>query len=43
MDKKDWKSRLRHLGMAGILFFTVKGIITLTAGAWLLNWLGCGD
>lgn len=42
MEKKDWKTKLRQLGMAGILFFTIKGILTLTLGAWVLNKLGCG-
>lgn len=43
MEKKDWKARMRQLGLAGILFFTVKGIITLTLGGWLLSKLGCGE
>lgn len=43
MEKKDWKARLRQLGLAGILFFTVKGILTLTLGGWLLSKLGCGE
>ncbi|MEZ4966861.1 MAG: hypothetical protein R2791_16575 [Saprospiraceae bacterium] len=41
MEKKQWKARLRQLGVAGVLFFTIKGILTLTVGAWLLNHLGC--
>ena len=43
MEKKHWKVRLRQLGVAGILFFTIKGILTLTVGAWLLKQLGCGS
>ena len=43
MEKKDWKARMRQLGLAGVLFFTVKGIITLTLGGWLLSKLGCGE
>jgi len=43
MEKKDWKTRLRQLGLAGVLFFTVKGILTLTLGGWLLTKLGCGE
>lgn len=43
MEKKDWKSRLRQLGFAGVIFFTVKGILTLTLGGWLLTKLGCGE
>jgi len=43
MEKKDWKTRLRQLGFAGVLFFTVKGILTLTLGGWLLTKLGCGE
>jgi hypothetical protein len=42
MEKKNWKTRLRQLGLAGIIFFTVKGILTLTLGAWLLKQTGCG-
>lgn len=40
MEDKKWKQRLRRLGLAGILFFTIKGILTLTLGAWLLK--SCG-
>ncbi len=29
----------KRLGWGGILFFTVKGIITLVAGAAILEWL----
>jgi hypothetical protein len=43
MEKKNWKTRLRQLGFAGVLFFTVKGILTLTLGGWLLTKLGCGE
>ncbi|HLP94841.1 MAG TPA: hypothetical protein VK168_12440 [Saprospiraceae bacterium] len=41
MEKKNWKSYLRKLGWAGVIFFTVKGTITLFLGAWLLQLLGC--
>jgi len=40
MEKKTWKERLRQLGWAGIIFFTVKGILSLTIGAWLIK--SCG-
>ncbi len=41
MEKKTWKNRLRKLGWAGIIFFTVKGTLSLLLGAWLLQKLGC--
>lgn len=40
MEEKKWRLRLRQLGVAGIVFFTVKGILTLTLGAWLIK--SCG-
>jgi len=27
-EKKDWKKWLKNLGIGGIIFFTVKGLIT---------------
>jgi hypothetical protein len=36
-EQKNWKKRLRQLGVAGIIFFTVKGILTLSLGAWLIK------
>jgi hypothetical protein len=41
MEKKNLKNRLRQLGWAGIIFFTVKGTLSLLFGAWLLQTLGC--
>lgn len=41
MEHKNWKTRLKQLGLAGIIFFTVKGTLSLLFGAWLLNKLGC--
>jgi|GEM_PF-1222535 len=43
MEKKNLKNRLRQLGWAGIIFFTVKGTLSLLFGAWLLQKLGCAD
>jgi len=42
MEKKNWKAYLRKLGWAGVIFFTVKGTITLFLGAWIVQKLGCG-
>ncbi len=41
MENKHWKNRLRQLGWVGILFFTVKGTLSLIFGAWLLQKIGC--
>ena len=41
MEKKNVKEYLRKLGWAGVIFFTVKGTITLLFGAWLLQKMGC--
>ncbi len=41
MEKKNLKAYLRKLGWAGVIFFTVKGTITLLFGAWVLQKLGC--
>jgi hypothetical protein len=41
MEKRNWKEYLRKLGWAGVIFFTVKGTITLLFGAWILQKLGC--
>lgn len=41
MEKRNWKEYLRKLGWAGVIFFTVKGTITLLFGAWVLQKLGC--
>jgi hypothetical protein len=41
MTQKNWKAYLKKLGWAGIIFFTVKGTITLLFGAWLLKLMGC--
>ncbi|GEM_PF-1668384 len=41
MEKKNVKDYLRKLGWAGVIFFTVKGTITLLFGAWVLQKLGC--
>jgi hypothetical protein len=41
MEKKNLKEYLRKLGWAGIIFFTVKGTLSLLFGAWLLQKLGC--
>jgi hypothetical protein len=43
MEKKNFKNRLRQLGWAGIIFFTVKGTLSLLFGAWLLQKLGCAE
>lgn len=43
MEKKNWKAYLRQLGWAGVIFFTVKGTLSLLFGAWLLQKLGCGE
>jgi hypothetical protein len=32
-----WKKHMRQLGWAGILFFTVKGILSVSLGAWLIK------
>ena len=34
MEKKNWKDGLRRLGVAGFLFFLIKGLI------WLAIFLG---
>ncbi|MEQ1745378.1 MAG: hypothetical protein ABMA02_08135 [Saprospiraceae bacterium] len=36
MEKKDWKAWLRRLGVAGFLFFLIKGLVWLAIfwGAW---------
>lgn len=41
MEKNNWKAYLKKLGWAGVIFFTVKGTITLLFGAWILQKLGC--
>jgi hypothetical protein len=41
MEKKNWRAYLKKLGWAGVIFFTVKGTITLLFGAYLLQLLGC--
>jgi len=43
MEKQNLKNRLRQLGWAGIIFFTVKGTLSLLFGAWLLQKLGCAE
>ncbi len=36
MEKKDWKTWISRLGVAGFLFFLIKGLIWLAVfwGAW---------
>jgi hypothetical protein len=41
MEKKNWRAYLKKLGWAGVIFFSVKGTITLLFGAYLLRLLGC--
>jgi hypothetical protein len=41
MEKKNLKDYLRKLGWAGVIFFTLKGTMSLLFGAWLLQKLGC--
>jgi len=33
MEKKSWKQKLARLGVAGFLFFLVKGLLWLAIGA----------
>lgn len=33
MEKKGWKEKLRAMGIAGFLFFLIKGILWLVIGA----------
>lgn len=38
-DEKKWLTYLKKIGFWGIVFFTVKGTITLFFGGYLLNLL----
>lgn len=40
MEKKDWNSWMRRLGVAGFLFFLIKGLVWI-AVFWGLWDLGC--
>ena len=33
MEKKGWKEKMRALGVAGFLFFLIKGLLWLAVGA----------
>ena len=37
MEKKGWKEKIMAFGVAGFLFFLVKGILWLVFGATLLK------
>ncbi len=37
MEKKGWKEKMMQLGIAGFLFFFIKGILWLVFGAALLK------
>jgi len=45
MEQKTEESKLKkwfkRIGVAGLIFFTVKGIIMLLVGGALLKWVGC--
>ncbi len=38
-QEQKWKSYLKKLGIGGIIFFTVKGTLTLLFGSYLVNLL----
>jgi hypothetical protein len=40
MEKKDWKTWFRRLGLAGFMFFLVKGLVWL-AVFWGMAKVGC--
>ncbi|MFI5172298.1 MAG: alanyl-tRNA synthetase [Chitinophagales bacterium] len=39
MEKSKFRKWLKRLGWAGVLFFTIKGILWLVAGAAIYEWL----
>lgn len=41
--KTKFKLWLKRLGIAGFLFFLIKGILWLTVGAAVLRYFGCQD
>ncbi len=40
-DRKGVVKWVKRLGVAGFLFFLIKGILWLTVGAAVLKYLGC--
>ncbi len=40
MEKRDWRSWMRRLGVAGFMFFLIKGLVWL-AVFWGLLEVGC--
>jgi hypothetical protein len=41
--KKGFIVWLKRLGIAGFLFFLIKGILWLTVGAAILRYFGCNN
>lgn len=42
-NKKGFTTWLKRLGIAGFLFFLIKGILWLTVGAAVLKYFGCNE
>jgi len=40
-DRKGLVKWLKRIGIAGFLFFLIKGILWLTVGAAVLRYIGC--